>query len=164
MPAPVGRLRLVATAIAGLVAGSLGACSPIVDDHGYVATPGVMDRLEVSNQGREDVIRLLGSPSTVSTFNDKTWYYIHQKQEQFAFFGIDTTEQSVVAISFNDQGRIASIKNYAMKDGREIAMVPRKTPTYGKELTVVEQIMGNVGRFSPTKGAATPGSGPGRGS
>jgi outer membrane protein assembly factor BamE (lipoprotein component of BamABCDE complex) len=156
-------LRPVTSAILGLAAGVIAACSPISDERGYVATPGVMDRLEVANQSREDVLRLLGSPSTVSTFNDKTWYYIHQKQEQFAFFGIDTTEQSVVAISFNDQGRIASIKNYAMKDGREIAMVSRKTPTYGKELSVMDQIMGNVGRFSGGRAPTTPGTGPGRG-
>ena len=157
-------LRTLAIATFGLAAGSIAACSPITDDRGYVATPGVMERLEVANQGREDVLRLLGSPSTVSTFTDKTWYYIHQKQEQFAFFGIDTTEQSVVAITFNDQGRIAEIKNYGMKDGREIAMVARKTPTYGKELSVIDQIMGNVGRFSsPKGGGGVPGTGPGRG-
>ena len=155
----VSALRTVATAILGLA--TVAACSPITDDRGYVATPGVMDRLEGANQGREDVLRLLGSPSTVSTFNDKTWYYIHQKQEQFAFMGIDTTEQSVVAISFNDQGRIASIKNYAMKDGREIAMVSRKTPTAGKELTILEQILGNVGKFSAPKKSVPGAGGPG---
>ena len=157
---PSRSVLLRALAAAALVAAATG-CTGVVDTRGHVPNPGSMEKVEVANQGREDVLRLLGSPSTVSTFNDKTWYYIRQKQEQFAFFGIATTEQSVVAINFNDQGRIASIKSYDLKDGKEVAMVTYSTPTGGKELTVVEQIMGNVGRFSTPK-QAVPGTGPGR--
>jgi outer membrane protein assembly factor BamE (lipoprotein component of BamABCDE complex) len=161
-PANSTIVRLLAAAFC--VAGT-AACDPVTDVRGHVPTPGSMEKIEVASQSRQDVIRLLGSPSTVSTFNDKTWYYIRQKQTQFAFMGIDTVEQSVTAITFNDEGRIASVKSYELKDGKEVDMVDRKTPTSGKELTVLDQLLGNVGRFSTPKQSVpgTVGRGPGGG-
>jgi len=37
-------------------------------------------------------------------------------------------------------------------------MVSRITPTAGKELTILEQIMGNVGRFSGPRQETNPGA------
>jgi|KBSSwiStaDraftv2_1062776.scaffolds.fasta_scaffold920174_1 outer membrane protein assembly factor BamE (lipoprotein component of BamABCDE complex) len=156
-PRPSPRFCRRAAALAVILGAA--ACSPVDDVRGHVATPGTMEKLEVSTQSKEDVLRLLGSPSTVTAFSDKTWYYIRQRQEQFAFFGINTYEQSVVAISFNDAGRVSAIKNYSLKDGKEISMVPYTTPTSGKEMTIMDQILGNVGRFTTPQKQA-PGQGP----
>ena len=57
-------------------------------------------------------------------------------------------QQHILQLTFNDAGRLTAIKNYDLKDGRDIDMVARVTPTAGKELTVLEQLMGNVGKFS----------------
>ena len=55
-------------------------------------------------------------------------------------------------------GRLQTIKSYDLADGRDITMVARITPTAGKELTVLEQIMGNVGRFSGPRQETNPGA------
>lgn len=155
----LSRLVLPAAAAAALL---VAGCDNIVNQRGHVANPGAYEKLEIGTQGREDVVRLLGSPSTVATFNDETWYYISQRQESFAFLEPKITEQKVVAVSFGPNGRVKDIKTYGPGDGREVAMVDRVTPTGGKELTALEQIFGNIGRFTQPKGQQAPGSGPGR--
>ena len=50
------------------------------------------------------------------------------------------------------------MKNYDLTDGKDVDMVTRITPTAGKELTVLEQIMGNVGRFSGPRQQSNPGA------
>ena len=45
-----------------------------------------------------------------------------------------------------------TIKYYDLTDAQNITMVSRITPTSGKELTVLEQILGNVGKFSGADG------------
>jgi outer membrane protein assembly factor BamE (lipoprotein component of BamABCDE complex) len=147
--------------IALLGALATGACDPLVDVHGHVPTPGSMSKLEVGTQSREDVLRLLGSPSTRASFNDEVWYYISQRQESVAFLEPKIVEQKVTAIYFGENGRIREIKTFGPEDGKDPGMVARKTPTVGKELTVLEQIFGNVGRFATPKGGGSPGrSGP----
>jgi outer membrane protein assembly factor BamE (lipoprotein component of BamABCDE complex) len=129
----------------------VGACDPIVNVRGHVPTPGSMEKLEVGTQSREDVLRLLGSPSTVASFNDETWYYISQRQEYVAFLSPSISEQKVTAIHFGENGRIKEIKTFGPADAKDPGMVDRKTPTSGKELTVLDQIFGNVGRFAAPK-------------
>jgi outer membrane protein assembly factor BamE (lipoprotein component of BamABCDE complex) len=161
--------RTVPLALAGILAVPLLAgCETIVDQRGFAPTPGSVEKLEVGSQSREDVVRLIGSPSSVATFNPNTWYYISQKQETWAFMKPVMLEQNVLQLSFNESGRLQAMKKYELADGKDIEMVSRITPTAGKELTVLEQIMGNVGRFSGPRqdtnpGAPTPGGSGGSG-
>ena len=137
---------------------ALGGCDAIVDQRGFAPTPGSVEKLEIGTQSREDVIRLIGTPSSVGTFNPNTWYYISQRQEAYAFFKPQTLDQKVIQLGFNEAGRLQSIKNYVLADGKDIDMVSRITPTAGKELTVLEQVLGNVGRFSGPKKETNPGA------
>ena len=137
---------------------ALAGCESIVDQRGFAATPGSVEKLEIGAQSREDVIRLIGSPSTVATFNPNVWYYITQKQESYAFFKPSMIEQNVLQLTFNESGRLQAMKKYDLENSRDIEMVSRITPTAGKELTILEQIMGNVGRFSGPRQETNPGA------
>jgi outer membrane protein assembly factor BamE (lipoprotein component of BamABCDE complex) len=132
---------------------ALAGCENIVDQRGFAATPGSIDKIEIGTQSREDIVRLVGSPSAVATFNPNVWYYITQKQETFAFMKPKITEQNVMQLTFNDTGRLQTVKKYDLEDAEHITMVSRITPTAGKQITILEQIMGNVGRFSAPNGA-----------
>ena len=136
----------------------LGGCDNIVDYRGFAPTPGSTEKLEIGSQSREDVVRLVGSPSAVATFNPNTWYFITQRQETWAFLKPTITQQTVMQVTFSDAGRISEIKHYDLKDAREIEMVARVTPTAGKELTVLEQILGNIGKFSGPRKETNPGA------
>jgi len=144
--------RTVPLSLIGVLASlAIGGCETVVDQRGFAATPGSVEKLEVGTQSREDVIRLIGTPTAVATFNPNVWYYITQQQETYAFFKPEIIEQHVLQLTFNEAGRLTTLKNYDLKDARDIEMVSRITPTAGKELTVLEQLLGNVGKFSGPK-------------
>lgn len=145
-------------ALAVSAALAVGGCEDTVDQRGFAATPGSVEKLEVGAQSREDVVRLIGSPSAVATFNPNIWYYISETQVYWAYTKPRIVEQKVMQVTFNDSGRIEAIKNYGLKDAQDIQMVQRITPTSGKELTILEQILGNVGRFSGPKKETAPGA------
>jgi len=97
---------------------------------------------------------MLGSPSTTSTFQQwgVTWYYISKETEAVAFLAPETIDQQVLAISFDKENKVSQIKRYGLKDGKEVAFVGRETPTKGKELTFLEQLFGNFGKFNDSSG------------
>ena len=137
----------------------LAGCDNYEDIRGFAPSPGSVDKLEVGTQSREDVVRLVGSPSSVATFNPNVWYYITEKQEGWGPMKMWVAEQNVIQITFNDSGRVANIKYYDLKDAQSVTMVTRITPTSGKELTVLEQVLGNVGKFSgPRQTGTNPGA------
>jgi outer membrane protein assembly factor BamE (lipoprotein component of BamABCDE complex) len=133
---------------AGLLAGLLVAsCAPTIDNRGYVPDPQALERVRPGGQTRGDVAEILGTPSSVTPFADDTWIYIQRKTSTVAFFEPKVLEQNVVVVGFDDAGLVRDVRRYTLEDGKLIDPVTRTTPAPGKELTFLEQLIGNVGRF-----------------
>ena len=91
----------------------------------------------------------LGSPSTKSFYGDEAWFYMFSQKESIAFLKPKLVKQEVVKISFNNNGVVKDIQRYNKDDARVVAFSKDKTPTEGDDLTIVQQLLGNVGRFNP---------------
>jgi outer membrane protein assembly factor BamE (lipoprotein component of BamABCDE complex) len=140
----------------GVVA--LAGCSGTVDQRGNLPDPVKLAEIQPGVTTKDGIAQLLGTPSSVSTFNDKTWYYISRRTEQVAFFDPKVLDQEVVVVAFDDSGIVRDVGRRTLADGQAIEPVARETPAPGHELTFIEQLIGNVGRFSaPTGNSKTPG-------
>jgi outer membrane protein assembly factor BamE (lipoprotein component of BamABCDE complex) len=126
----------------------LGACQATIDSRGYVPAEDDLERVKAGVQGREEVQEILGSPSSVSTFRDDRWYYISKKTRSVAFFQPTVLEQKVVVVEFDDGGLVKDLRRFELEDGLIIDPVTRKTPAPGRELSFLEQLIGNFGKFN----------------
>lgn len=125
----------------------LGACAPEVNIRGNAVDKATLAQIKPGHQTRQQVIELLGSPTSVATFDKNTIYYITQKTEMVAFHEPKILSRTVVAIHFKKDNRVASIKTLHLKNGEKIDPVDRTTPTPGRHFTIVQQLIGNIGRF-----------------
>lgn len=145
---PGNRLRsLGASLLLGCAAVTISACGNGVQVRGNTPDPQDVAAIQPGVQSRQDVIDLLGSPSTVSTFEDRKWYYIGQKTQQVAFMRPEVLDRKVLVIVFDDAGLVEGTETYTLADAQEIEPVERETPTEGRDLTLLQQLLGNVGRF-----------------
>lgn len=148
------RLALIGAGLAlCLSAGvGLGACSPTIDVHGHMPNPDGLAEIKTGVTNRDQVRELLGSPTSIATFDDKRWYYITRKTETAAFDQTDLLEQEIVVVEFDDGGFVKSVDVIKGIDKtQDVAMVDRVTPTKGRELGFFEQILGNFGGGRVTK-------------
>jgi len=139
--------RLAAViAITLAVAGS--ACAPVVGIHGFQPSEVKPADIVAGTDTKETVMTKLGSPSTTSTFEgDHIWYYISQTTERYTYNRPQVARRTVTEITFDEtDGKVASVRSLGLADGQQIAMNSRETPTRGRELTILEQLLGNVGR------------------
>lgn len=136
--------------LVGFVIGALAlsACGSTVDVRGSLPDQELVDSIQVGESNKERVQQLLGTPSTVALFDQEVWYYIGEKTSTVAFFDPTVLERRVVAIRFDENSRVAGISRYGLEDSKDVDIVDRETPTKGKELTFVEQLIGNIGRFN----------------
>lgn len=134
------------TTFALMVGITLVSCAPTVAKRGNNVDETALNQITVGISTREDVAKILGSPTQVATFDDKTWYYISQRTEQEAFFDPELKEQKIVTIEFTPEGKVAAIHQGGSENARTITPVADKTPTYGKELTFMQQLLGNLGK------------------
>ena len=133
--------------ILGASAALLPACAPISVYQGFQVVDAKPQDLKVGEDTKSTVLAHLGSPSTVSTFDPNTWFYITQVSEHQSFYQAKTIRRDVVAVSFDkDSDKVAKVDTLSLKDGRVIAYNGRETPTRGRQLSVLEQIIGTLGQ------------------
>ncbi len=151
-------LAAIAT-ITGLLA--LGACAPEIHYRGNAPAADQLSLIKPGAQNKEQVVRLLGSPTAVATFDPNTILYIGQKTESVAFQFPKVVERTIVAITFGDDGRVKDVEKFGLKDGKVVQLVERTTPTPGRTFTIMQQLLGNLGRFEndnrPLSGQGGPG-------
>lgn len=148
-------MRTALFLVLGMSIVALAACEAQLDTRGNLPDPEVVLQVQPGIDNRQRVAELLGSPSAVSTFNDKTWYYISKKTSQVAFFDPEVLDQEVLIITFDDGGTVSDMKLLGLEDAHQIVPNPNVTPTSGRELTILQQLMGNVGRFGNTSGGGS---------
>jgi outer membrane protein assembly factor BamE (lipoprotein component of BamABCDE complex) len=140
-----------------LAGAGLAACSPNVDQRGNLPDPDKLAAIRPGATTKDEVVKILGTPSSTGVFNDKSWYYISRRTEQLAFLDPDVLDQQVYIVNFDDRGIVKAVDHKNLKDGREIEPAPGATPAPGRELTFLEQILGNIGRFAKTRSGGTGG-------
>ncbi|MNX48698.1 SmpA / OmlA family protein [compost metagenome] len=130
------------------LAAAAGACAPTIATQGFQAIDAKPQDVVAGTDTRETVLARLGSPSTTSTFEPETvWYYLTQTTERYTYNKPQVSQRTVTEITFNkDDGKVAAVRTLGLEDGRQIAMERRETPTRGRQLTILEQLLGNVGR------------------
>ena len=142
-----GRMKLaLAAALALGLGGCLGYEGQVV--HGYQLDPKSAEQVKVGASA-EQILVLLGTPTTTSTVGGDAWYYIGQQmQHTLSFMPVKMTDQHVLAVYFNKSGKVDRIANYGMKDGKVFDFVSRTTPTGGSEPDFLKNIMGGLFKFT----------------
>ncbi len=125
------------------------ACEPTIANRGNILDPDKMAQIKPGTSTREDVANQLGTPTEVSTFDDKTWYYVGRQTQQYSFLDPDVIKQKAVAVHFDDQGVVTAINDLDVSAAQDITPVDRATPTFGNDHTLIQQMLGNLAHPVP---------------
>lgn len=171
MRAPANRFRLLTLPLlAGLLATGLSGCGlpdwmtfpPQV--RGNRVDPDSLKELVPGTSTTKDVVALIGSPTAHASFDDNTWLYIGEMTKPVIGGTNEVRSQEVVALTFDKSGVLQGIRSKSQKDSLPVSVVARTTPSPGTDTTFLQQLLGNVGRFTPsTSGSLDSGPGAGRG-
>ena len=141
-----GRPKAAVCAAALVLASALtlGACTRETFQRGYVLPEGALEQIPLG-ASQEQVLLVLGTPSTVATVSGEAFYYISQRADRpIMFMQTEVTDQRVIAVYFDKQRRVQRLAEYGMKDGHLFDFVSRTTPTSGNDLSVITTIMHNL--------------------
>lgn len=120
----------------------------MIDIRGHEVDPDQLEKIEIGVTTKEQVGKLLGTPSSVSAFGNNTWYYMFEETERRAFFSPSVVRSNITRIEFNDKNQVVSIDSVTEKDRQVVSHNTRQEPTAGHSDSVLKQIFGNVGRFN----------------
>ncbi len=130
----------------------LSACTPITTHHGFNNIASMRSWVKSNTVLKNELQSRFGPASFIDTEGDMTsLYYIAFTKERFAFFKPEVTDRQIIVLHFKNDA-YQDYAEYSLKDGKDIDITSDKTPTYGKEMSVIQQILSNVGRFNNVPG------------
>ncbi|MBR1219943.1 outer membrane protein assembly factor BamE [Bradyrhizobium sp. U87765 SZCCT0131] len=116
---------------------SLAGCGAFSEQYqkGYILPEGALDQIPIG-ASQDQVLIVLGTPSTVATLNGEVFYYISQRAERkVAFMNQQVIDQRVIAVYFDKNRHVIRLANYGLKDGKIFDFISRTTPTSGQEMS-----------------------------
>ena len=118
-----------------------GACQSRTFTRSYVADPNALEQIKPGSSA-EQVVLVMGTPSTVSTVGGKTYYYVTQQVSQsFQFMPKHITDQRVLTVYLDKNNKVERLANYGLKDGKIFDFISEKTPSGGQEQSILGQLM-----------------------
>jgi outer membrane protein assembly factor BamE (lipoprotein component of BamABCDE complex) len=131
--------RGVLAAVVGLSLG-LAGCEGEVISRGWQQDDRALEQIK-PGASAEQVLLVLGTPSTVSTVGSKTYYYVSQRLgRRFAFMRENLQDQRVVAIYLDQKNKVSRVANFGIQDGQLFDFISRTTPSGGEDITILKQI------------------------
>lgn len=124
----------------------LGACSNeyFIQTEGNMPTKADIRQIK-RGMAQDEVRKILGSPSVVSSLDHRTWIYMDSTMERMAFFEPKELDRNVLAVEFNHDGQVQKVVELTKENGRDIAVSKDATPVLGSEETFMEKYFGGVG-------------------
>tara|TARA_Y100000588_G_C14159318_1_gene884099 strand:- start:330 stop:752 length:423 start_codon:yes stop_codon:yes gene_type:complete len=126
----------------------LTSCGQPLQLHGTSVDPEKIKIIVIGSTKKAEITALLGSPSIKQSYGKESWFYMNSMAKRSVFSGDKLISRTIVKITFNKQGIVESIDNFSKDDGKNISHSTRKTSTAGQKITVLQQLLGNFGRFN----------------
>lgn len=153
---PICRRVLLLTC---LLLSSCGWLMPAPQLRGNKVDPEQLKELVPGTSTKADVTAVIGSPTAAGTFDSNTWLYISEVTQQRIGRTLGELDQNVIILTFDDKSVLRDIQKRTADDALPVSVVARTTPSPGTEASFLQQLLGNIGRFNPTGGAAPGGGG-----
>lgn len=155
--------RLQAATVLCALALMSGGCASIKDHRGYLIDPALTSSVQPGIDNRMSVERALGQPTFKSEFGKQVWYYVSIDTRQRPFKRPQAREQTVLMVSFDEKGNVASVDRRGMEKVVSLNPDGHHTPTLGRIRSFFEDLFGNIGSVGAVPGGQLPGGPQGSG-
>ena len=95
----------------------------ISNNHGYTSLQAKFEKITINKTNKNDLIKIIGPPSTISNFDKNKWFYIQSKKENQSLLklGIKKIEKNnVLVIAFNSRGILEDKRILSLDDMNDI--------------------------------------------
>ena len=119
----------------------------VVKHHGVHFLDKKQQKLEISTTNKNDIIKLLGEPSTKSSFDNDVWIYIERKISTGSIFKLGKEKlikNNVLVLEIDDLGLLADIKFYDKNTMNDIEFISTSTDSAYKKRSFVYDFLSSM--------------------
>ena len=142
----MGYLKIILKIIFAILFFQLNSCGlKVVENHGQIYEKNInFKELQVGKTTKNEIVQLLGSPSTTSNFDDEqSWIYISSEFKKFVFLDGSNTDQKILILSFN-QNTLKNKELLSKNDINNIEYEETLTDSRGKKVNWIKDFFSNL--------------------
>ena len=99
----------------------------VVDNHGVLFLEKKQQKLSINSSNKNDIVEILGPPSTKSTFNNDLWIYIERRKSRFGTIkslgAKKIITNNVLLVEIDNKGILVKKKMINLDDMKEINFI-----------------------------------------
>ena len=139
-------LKIILKIIFAILFFQLNSCGlKVIENHGQIYEKNInFKELQVGKTTKNEIVQLLGSPSTTSNFDDEqSWIYISSEFKKFVFLDGSNTDQKILILSFN-QNTLKNKELLSKNDINNIEYEETLTDSRGKKVNWIKDFFSNL--------------------
>tara|TARA_B100001248_G_scaffold169461_1_gene128368 strand:+ start:1601 stop:2062 length:462 start_codon:yes stop_codon:yes gene_type:complete len=108
------------------------ACSSnkVTKNHGFISLDNKLENIIINKSNKNDIIKYIGYPSSISEFNSNKWFYIERQQKNQSLFKLGIkklSKNNILIIEFNKRGLVQNKKLVKLDDMNKLKYVKKVT-------------------------------------
>lgn len=124
-------------------------CTPVYRHHGYVPPEEDLAMVQIGQTSQMDLESMIGRPGSQGLLEGSSWYYVGSRWRHYGAMRPQEIDRQVVAIHFAPNGTVANVERFGIEQGRIVVLSRRVTDSNIASISLIRQLMGNVGSFDP---------------
>ena len=139
-------LKIILKIIFTILFFQLNSCGlKVVENHGQIYGKNLdLNELQIGKTTKNEIVELLGSPSTTSNFDDEqSWIYISSEFKKFVFLDGSNTDQKILILSFN-QNTLKNKELLSKNDINKIKYEETLTDSRGRKTNWLKEFFTNL--------------------
>lgn len=126
----------------------VSACTIKTQDHGYDFNNEDLKKLKVQRPSKEEVRRIMGEPSVISSIDTNSWYYISLKTKNIAILKPKISKYKVLELKFDKKDRVYEVIDYSNDKIKKLDFNKWESPSRGSKDDLLQDFIYNMGRFN----------------
>ena len=124
-------------------------CSPnkVSNNHGFTSLQDKFDKISINKTNKNDILKIIGPPSSISNFNNDKWFYIERMKRNQSLFklGIKKIQKNdILIVKFNNKGILEYKKILKLNDMNDIEFAKNITEKDYKQNSVLFKIFSSL--------------------
>ena len=95
----------------------------VSNNHGFISLQTKFEKITVNKTNKNDIINIIGPPSSISSFDNNKWFYIQRIKTNQSLFklGVKKIEKNnILVLKFNNRGILNDKKILNINDMNDI--------------------------------------------
>ena len=99
-------------------------------NHGFISLETKFEKIQINKTNKNDLIKTIGHPSSISDFDENKWFYIERKKTNQSLFKLGIkkiNKNNILIVDFNNKGLVENKKLIDLNNMNDLRYVKKIT-------------------------------------